>query len=523
MPDDATLLRRYATERAEDAFAELVRRHVDGVYSAALRRVGGDAHLAEDVTQQVFVALARKAAALVGHPVLSAELYRTTRNEAANLVRHERRRKRRELEAGTMEELLAPTNTRADWSRVAPVLDAAIDELNERDREAILLRFVDRLGFSEMGAALRLTEDAARIRVKRSLEKLRVLLTQRGVTSTGTALGLALANHALAAAPSGLAASVTGSVALSANAATSPVVAFLQLMSASKIALTVAGTLLVLAVGIATRESSNRRAAEAALNAADQSYVAQIAKQRALEQRAQASERDAAQLRETIDETRTKEAGSMARTALEAQAPKAAPAWDPVAEGQAFLARHPEVKKALIERAKASVRFRFGQLYASLGLTTEQIDQFETLMSGAAATSGAFGPNGQQLALKAGPDIPEEEIVTRLHALLGEEGFQQFQKFGQVAPARDLTVQVASDLSFTDSPLTPQQAEQLQQILAGGRAERRGSQTSRFDRSAVIARAKSVLSAPQLVVLDGALAKTQLQQTINHMINASGK
>src|SRR4051812_3506439 len=144
MPDDATLLRRYAEIRAEDAFAELVRRHLDGVYSAALRRVGGDVHLAQDVAQQVFVALARKAASVARHPVLSGWLYITTRNEAANVVRRERRRKTREQEANAMHDVLLNQPSDADWNRVAPLLDAVIDELNESERTVVLLRFVDR-------------------------------------------------------------------------------------------------------------------------------------------------------------------------------------------------------------------------------------------------------------------------------------------------------------------------------------------------------------------------------------------
>ncbi|MEO5957530.1 MAG: sigma factor [Opitutaceae bacterium] len=97
MIHDATLLRRYAEIRDEAAFAELVRRHLDGVYSIARRRVGGDAHLAEDVAQQVFLELARKAKRLAAHPVLAGWLFTTTRNAAANVVRGERRREARDV------------------------------------------------------------------------------------------------------------------------------------------------------------------------------------------------------------------------------------------------------------------------------------------------------------------------------------------------------------------------------------------------------------------------------------------
>lgn len=218
MTDDASLLRSYAEERTETAFAELVRRHLDGVYSAALRRLGGDRHLAEDVSQQVFAALAGQAERLADRAELTGWLYTTTRNVAANVVRGERRRKSREQEATLMNEILAPATNEADWSRVAPVLDEAIDALAENDRAAILARFIDRRAFGEIGATLRISEDAARMRVERALEKLRALLERRGIGSTSAALGIALANHAVVAAPVGLAASV-GAGAVSAAVA----------------------------------------------------------------------------------------------------------------------------------------------------------------------------------------------------------------------------------------------------------------------------------------------------------------
>jgi RNA polymerase sigma factor (sigma-70 family) len=210
MTDDASLLRRYAGECAEEAFAELVRRHLDGVYSAALRRVGGDAHLAEDVSQQVFVALAGRATTLADRAEITGWLYTTTRNVAANVVRGVRRRRQREQEALIMNEVLAPTTNEADWSRVAPVLDEAIDALAENDRAAILARFIDRRAFGEIGVALRISEDAARMRVERALDRLRALLERRGIGSTSAALGIALANQAVVAAPAGLATMVMG-------------------------------------------------------------------------------------------------------------------------------------------------------------------------------------------------------------------------------------------------------------------------------------------------------------------------
>src|SRR5687768_12068387 len=161
MNDDAVLLRRYAEEGAEDAFTELVRRHVDLVFAAAFRRTGGDAHRAADVAQQVFITLARDARTLSRHTVLAAWLHTATRNAALNLMISEQRRRIREHTALSLE-TIAASEPNPNWDRVRPILDAAIDELPEPDRAAVVLRFLQRQPFSTIGAALRTSEDAAR-------------------------------------------------------------------------------------------------------------------------------------------------------------------------------------------------------------------------------------------------------------------------------------------------------------------------------------------------------------------------
>ena len=172
MNDDAALLRRYAEEGSEAAFAELVHRHVDLVYGAALRRTGGDAHRAHDVAQQVFITLARDARKLSRHAVLAAWLHTATRNAALNLMISEQRRQTREAEAVALE---AAANTGADpeWDRLRPLLDTAIDELPEADRAAVVLRFLEKRPFAEVGSLLQVSEDAARMRTDRALDKLR--------------------------------------------------------------------------------------------------------------------------------------------------------------------------------------------------------------------------------------------------------------------------------------------------------------------------------------------------------------
>ncbi|HVS52234.1 MAG TPA: sigma-70 family RNA polymerase sigma factor [Opitutaceae bacterium] len=206
--DDAQLLHRYAADRADDAFAELVQRHINVVYFAALRRVGGDAHLADDVTQKVFLDLARKASALAGRTSLAGWLHTSTRFAAAQAVRTERRRRTHEMEAHMRNELNA--TPASDWDRIRPLIDEALDVLPPADRDAVLLHFFEGRSFAEVGVSLALSADAARMRVNRALDRLRAALARRGVASTGAALSGVLATQHAVAAPMPLASAVAG-------------------------------------------------------------------------------------------------------------------------------------------------------------------------------------------------------------------------------------------------------------------------------------------------------------------------
>ena len=297
MNDDAELLRQYAEDHAEEAFAEIVRRHVDFVYSAALRQMNGDAHLARDVTQLVFAALARKASKLAGHRVLAGWLFVSTRFAAAKLVRAERRRHARELEAHIMGKLLNESGGNPEWERVRPVLDDALGELAETDREAIFLRFFEGRDFAEVGARLRLNENTARMRVERALDKLHGLLTRRGVTSTTGALAAALANQAVVAAPAGLALSVT-SAALTSGAAAAGgaglVAATVTFMSTTKLQIGIASAIAVAGMsGLAVQHNKSEKleAELASLRAANTQLEELRAENRRLARNAAEAER----------------------------------------------------------------------------------------------------------------------------------------------------------------------------------------------------------------------------------------
>lgn len=227
---DSELLARFARSRSEDAFAELVRRHVNLVYSAALRQVGGDGHLAQDVAQTVFSDLAHKAPALARRATLTGWLYTSARFAAAKLVRAERRRLNREEEFMREPNDAAPE---ADWEQLRPVLDEVMHQLQETDREAILLRYFENRPFADIGARCGLNENAARMRVERALEKLRSLLARRGVT-TVAALASVISAHAVQVAPASLAATLAATSLASAGTGT---LAFWSIMNMTKLKL----------------------------------------------------------------------------------------------------------------------------------------------------------------------------------------------------------------------------------------------------------------------------------------------
>jgi len=219
MIDSNELLRAFAERGDEHAFRELVERYTNLVYSTALRRVGGDSHLAEDITQTVFIDLARKADALQNHAALGGWLYRHTCFTASKALRSERRRTGREQEVFAMQSI-DDSGEEAIWRAMQPLLDEGLESLGEKDRDAVVMRFLERHPFRAVGAALNTTEDAARVRVDRALEKLRGFFLRRGVTLSIAALSSVLLERTVHAAPTGLSTSTFANVMAQAETTT---------------------------------------------------------------------------------------------------------------------------------------------------------------------------------------------------------------------------------------------------------------------------------------------------------------
>ena len=519
--DDAEFLSRYVERGAEDAFAELVRRYIGMVYHAALRQADGNSHLAEDVTQRVFILLGRKAARLTSHQTIAGWLHATTRYVSAEVRRSERRRRLREQAAFTMQAIAHAGPPERDWEQLQPIIDETLSQLSHGDREIVLLRFFAHLPFAQIGARLSITENTARMRVERALERLRGLIARRGITSTAAALAVMLEGQAVAAVvPAGLTVSVTSSALSLASVPTgvTAIAGLTGLISSMKLSLGVGAALLVAAtLGVATYEYTSHRNKAQALAEAGRELASVNARQRDAAQKLVLAEQETATLRAKLAEA------SAAQAATAAAVPQAeAAVWDPIKQGSLFMERHPSVGYALEAYAKARAHFRYAAIYEALGLKPEQLDEFQTLLSrgigmGASGSEGHYSNRWLSLVTN-GPLRSSPEFKERMHALIGIGGMRKLSEYGLREPGRELATMVAGELWSTDTPLTPPQADVLVEIFTQHRSSQAamaGSRIPGYNWNAILAAANGFLSAGQLEILQGMQARDQFIQAIN--------
>ncbi len=254
-PDDISLLREYADCHSESAFAGIVHRHINLVYSVALRYVGNPSD-AQDVTQAVFIILAQKAASLRQKTALTGWLYETTRFTAMNFLTNKTRRQAREQKA-YMESTLNESNSENVWRQLAPLLEEAMTRLSQKERTLVALRFFENKSAAETAALLGIREWAAHKRAARAMEKLRQFFVRRGIASTTATLAGAISANSVQAAPAMLAKAVTvTAVTKGATASTSTLTLIkgaVKIMAWSKVkTIIVVGVGVLLAVGTTT-------------------------------------------------------------------------------------------------------------------------------------------------------------------------------------------------------------------------------------------------------------------------------
>lgn len=471
MTEHPDLLADYIATGSESAFRELVARYVDLVYSAAVRLVNGDTHLAEDVTQTVFADLARLARTFSGGVLLGGWLHRHTCFVASNLLRAERRRLARERHAAEMNALDQQPDPSA---QLAPVLDEAVNELGAEDRAAILLRYFEQLDFRAVGEALGSTEEAARKRVDRALAKLHSLLKRRGVTLSAGALATALAASSVTAAPVGFAITISSAALATAAATTTATAAaagttstLLTVMSMTKMKAGIITALVAAGVAVpwVMQQKTQQQLDQASAQLREQNgQIARLTEEnarlakptpRAATVASNAPNLELLKLRGEVTRLRQDLAKELART-----------------NGPSLLGglkSDPVMWKSLREQQKMGMGMIYGGLAKKLNLPAEQAEQLTDLLTEnvmenvdhiTAVLRDGLTP-AQMEPIFAGQ---EAALLQKVEAQLGPEGLAQYQDYTRNLASHLTAEQFKGQLSGTEAEREAK-AKQLYQTL----------------------------------------------------------
>lgn len=443
MNNDADLLRQFAEMQDEKSFATVVERHLGFVYAVCLRRLH-NTHAAQDATQAVFVALARKANTVARGPNVIGWLHRSACYETRNIVRAQANRLARESEAQRLGTTLA--GSRMDLEGVDALLDDALAALPDRDREIILARYFLASSYAEIGVGLRLTENAARMRVERAIAKLRDQLERNGITSTAAALGSALPAYASTTVPSGLLAGITKASVLATASGTSLAMTY-SFMSTTKV---VTGILVAAAVGGALYERHQASEVRAGLVQAQADSAS--------------SSQQLLAARHEITELKQRTASSQPLTP--ALAPQAKPLPNDVRTTPTF-------QNLLAVQAKPQLDSRYGPFFKALQLRSDTVDRLKSLLiEKQQATRDAMNLAVQQDLgkdpLAAGKAVGDAAtpVNQQIQALLGDAGFAELRHFEGTILERATVTQLQLSLGYTSAPLTDAQCDQLTQLIA---------------------------------------------------------
>jgi RNA polymerase sigma factor (sigma-70 family) len=463
--DDMQLLQEYASGRSEEAFTALVSRHVNLVYSAALRSVRNPSQ-AEEITQSVFLTLARKSRALHRDTVLSGWLYQTARLTASNFIRTETRRQEREQQAHN-QSTMNDSQPEA-WMRVGPLLDEAMAQLSEKDRNALVLRFFEGKPLKEVGDALGSSEDAAKMRVNRALDKLRDFFHQRGITVAGAMLAEAICENSIQAAPAGLAAAVAASALQGAAlgvSALSLVKGTLLMMTSGKISVAIglgaAAIIALQAHQISLQKQTVQELQEQVAQAAHPAQTgpsSQTELEKLREQNAAYAKTIAAMQRDVA------KARSHATDALTAKSAATAEAAEAKKNSFAGMFKDPAMLESMRPQQLQTMKLMYGPLVKQLNLSPEQAENFYNVLvdNGLKSLTALQSGNAQTIQSN------DQSFETSLRSLLGEAGYAQFQSYCKDDMPGQTTM-AAMKNDFADNPLSETQQQQLLQAMKAAR------------------------------------------------------
>ena len=465
---DHDLLRQFTCEHSQDAFTALVNRHLNLVYSAALRQVRSP-QLAEEVCQSVFTNLACHAAKLNPDTVLTAWLYQVSRHTAIDVIRREARRQAREQIAFQMSDM---NDLSADWPRIEPLLDEAMDSLDDTDRTAILLRYFENKSLREVGEALGASEDAAQKRVSRAVEQLREFFGARKVTVGASALAALVTAHAVHAAPAGLAGTVaTSAVVASTSIAATTAVSIIKTIAMTTLQKTIIATVATAAVLTCVYQA--RQVSK--LRDQVHSFQQQQEQQAVLSNQVQ-----------TLQRERDRAISKLASVSGENDLVKKNPAEVLKLRGEVGRLRrenaeigssnalskvtaNPEARKMLRDQQKLGMSMIYKKFAQSAKLTPEQTDKLNDLLAehimenvNHVTTVLRDKPTPDQMnQLFAAEDTALHEKV---ETLLGQDGLAQYQDYSKNLLSSLTAEQFKDKLSGTAAE-KDQKAQQLRQAM----------------------------------------------------------